>query len=41
VSERLESDAQRAAAVTGTLRDVSTVQLPVARVGASDIVAAA
>ena len=41
VSELLESDEQRAAAVTGTLRDVSTVQLPVARVGASDIVAAA
>jgi hypothetical protein len=41
VSELLESDEQMAAAVTGTLRDVSAVQLPVGRVSASDIVVAA
>ena len=41
VSELLESDEQMAAAVTGTLRDVSTVKLPLGRVGSSDIVAAA
>ena len=40
-SELLESDEQMAAAVTGTLRDVSAVQLPVGRVSASDIVVAA